>query len=489
MTKNLFTLFVSYFIFLGAALSSEKSNVLIFFVDDMGWSDTQVNGSTFYESPAQLRLAKEGMAFSQAYAQPLCSPSRAALLSGMYPGARLNLSRAITGGSADTPKLPETNKSNKKMVWPGSRNHLPAEVHTIAEALKDEGFQTWHLGKWHLRAHKSTKNGPQEHGFDKWIGVGGSGPGSYFSPYRVPELEDGEKGEYLGERMSREACELLEKRDQSKPFFMYYACFNVHGPYMGKDSLVKYYEEKLKKMPEENKQTNPVMAAMLHSMDNELEVILNKLDELKLTDNTLVVFASDNGGVHWEMGKKKGHKYKMPVTSNYPLRGGKCSWFEGGVRIPMTIRWPGNVPANQKSNTPVHLIDLYPTILSAVKAKPKTEQILDGLDLAPLFQNESLQERPLFCHFPRNLTTEKGMSGASFIRLGDYKLIRMYGGNADRSDKYILYNVKNDIGEADDISAQFPEKTAELKKKLNSWLKETGTLIPKPNPAYKLPRK
>ena len=150
MTKNLFTLFVSYFIFLGSGFSTEKPNILIFFVDDMGWRDTQVNGSVYYESPAQLRLATEGLSFSQAYAQPLCSPSRAALLSGMYPGARLNLSRAITGGSADSPKVPEESKPNKKMVWPGSRNHLPKEVHTMAEALKDQNYQTLHLGKWHL---------------------------------------------------------------------------------------------------------------------------------------------------------------------------------------------------------------------------------------------------------------------------------------------------------------------------------------------------
>ncbi|MCM8530939.1 MAG: sulfatase [Lentisphaeraceae bacterium] len=491
MKNNLLSILAIHFVLSSYILATEKPNILIFFVDDMGWSDTEVNGSLYYQSPAQLRLAKEGMVFNQAYAQPLCSPSRAALLSGMYPGARFNLTRAITGGSAENPRISDSAKPNKKMIWPGSRNHLPEDIYTIAEALKDQGFQTWHLGKWHLRAHKSTVNGPQDHGFDKWIGIGGSGPGSYFSPYRVPDLADGPKGEYLGERMSKEACKLLENRDKDKPFFMYYSCFNAHGPYEAKEDLIKFYEEKLKKMPADNKQTNPVMAAMLHAMDKEFEVLLNKLDDLKIADNTMVIFASDNGGVHWEMGKKKkqGHKYAIPVTSNYPLRGGKCSWFEGGIRVPMTIRWPGKVAPNQRVDTPVHLIDLYPTILSAIQAKPKADQVLDGLDLSPLFQNGTLPERPLFCHFPRNLTTEEKLPGASYIRLGDYKLIRMYGGEDDCSDKYILYNIKKDIGETLDISAQFPEKTAQLKKKLNSWLQETGTLMPKPNPAYRASRK
>ena len=163
---------------------------------------------------------------------------------------------------------------------------------------------------------------------------------------------------------------------------------------------------------------------------------INKLDELKLTDDTMIIFASDNGGMHWNMSKKEGHKYTPPITSNYPLRGGKCSWFEGGVSIPMTIKWPGKVAPNQRIDTPVHLIDLYPTILSAVQAKPKPEQVLDGLDLSPLFQNGTLPERPLFCHFPRNSTTADKLPGASFIRLGDYKLIRMYGGeeNGDISN-------------------------------------------------------
>jgi len=470
------------------ALGAGQPNVLVFFVDDMGWADTEINGSTLYESPAQLRLAKDGVVFGQAYAHPLCSPSRASLLSGQYPGARFNMGRAITGGCVDTPSLAEKSDPSKKTIWPSSRNHLPSEVTTLAETLKDNGYQTWHLGKWHLRPKQKdekVKSDPVDHGFEKWVGIGGSGPGSYFAPYKVEDFPQGPEGEYISERMAQEACKLLENRDKNKPFFMYYACFNVHGPYQAKPDLVKYYEKKLKTMPADNKQKNPMMAAMLHAMDQELEVLLNKLDELKLTEETLIIFVSDNGGVHWSMAKKKKSNFGMPATSNYPLRGGKCSWFEGGVRVPMTIRWPGKIPAKQRIETPAHIIDIYPTVLKAAGIEPQPDQILDGVDLTPLLEDKTIPERPLFCHFPRHSTTEDELPGGSFIRLGDNKLIRMYGAEEDGRDKYILYNLKEDIGETKDVSDQYPEKTASMKKRLDSWLADTGTLVPKPNPDYK----
>ncbi|MGB0414170.1 MAG: sulfatase [Coraliomargarita sp.] len=470
-------------------LVGAQPNVLVFFVDDMGWADTEINGSTVYESPAQLRLAEDGLVFGQAYAHPLCSPSRAAILSGQYPGARFDMSRAITGGCVANPSLPESFNPKYNMVWPGSRDHLPAEVTTLAETLKDNGYQTWHLGKWHLRPAKKhqgddVKSDPVDHGFEKWVGIGGSGPRSYFAPYKVPDFPQGPEGEYIGERMAQEACKLLESRDKDKPFFMYYACFNVHSPYQAKQDLIEYYEKKLKSMPADTKQTNPVMAAMLHGMDQELEVLLDKLDELQLTEETLIIFTSDNGGVHWEMSKKKDAPYSMPVTSNYPLRGGKCSWFEGGVRVPMTIRWPGKIPARQRTETPAHIIDIYPTVLNAAGIEPQPGQILDGVDLTPLLENQTIPERPLFCHFPRSSTTEDQLPGGSFVRMGNYKLIRMYGGADDGSDRYILYNLKDDIGETTDVAKDYPEKVASMKKKLNAWLAETGALVPKPNPAY-----
>ena len=226
------------------------------------------------------------------------------------------------------------------------------------------------------------------------------------------------------------------------------------------------------------------MAAMLHAMDDELQLLLDKLDELQITEETLIIFTSDNGGVHWGTGKKKDAINSIPVTSNYPLRGGKCSWFEGGVRVPMTIRWPGKIPTEKRTETPVHLIDIYPTVLNAAGIEPMAGQILDGLDLMPLFESQVIPDRPLFCHFPRSRTTEDNMPGGSFVRLGDYKLIRLYGGADDGGDRYILYNLKDDIGETTDIAKDYPEKVASMEKKLNAWLTETGALVPKPNPAY-----
>lgn len=464
-----------------------QPNVVVFLVDDMGWADSEVYGSTFYESPAQNRLADEGMVFTQAYAHPLCSPSRAALLSGQYPGARFGLFQAITGNSIPNPSIPDTASPKQSMRWPGSADKMPLEVYTLAEALRDAGYQTWHLGKWHL--NKGQRGGPEEQGFEQVVGVGGSGPaGGYFAPYRVPKFPQGPDGEYISERMAQEACKLLEKRNRDQPFFMYYACFNVHSPYECKPDLLAYYEKKLKSMPAENRQTNPVMAAMLHAMDRELKTLLDKLDELKLAQDTLVVFISDNGGVHFPMkiNSEISKAYAgMPPTVNGPLRGGKCTYFEGGVRVPMLIRWPGKIRRQTTTDAPVHLIDLYPTILAATGTKPQTDQVLDGIDLSPLFRaGETFPERPLFCHFPRKHIVADNLPGGSFIRSGDYKLIRIYGGGENGADRFVLYNLKDDIGETTDLAAAMPEKTARLRKQLNDWLTQTGALIPKPNPAY-----
>ncbi len=240
-------------------------------------------------------------------------------------------------------------------------------------------------------------------------------------------------------------------------------------------------------MPPENKQNNPIMAAMLHAMDHELKVLLDKLDELDLAKDTIVIFTSDNGGCHWSMAKKSKQKNAATenITANLPLRGGKCSWYEGGVRVPMIVRWPGQAAANTSLDVPVHLIDIYPTVLAAIDAQPKPDQVLDGLDLAPLFAQEAFPERPLFCHFTRKLTTA-GTPGGSFVRMGDFKLIRVYGGiKKGGHDKYILYNISEDIGETQDVSEAHPEKVKLLKERLNLWLSDTGAMVPQPNPTYR----
>ncbi len=463
-----------------AAGAGRRPNIVFFLIDDMGWMDSEPYGSTFYETPNISRLAREGMLFTDAYAQPLCSPTRAAIMTGKYAG-RVHLHRAITRGSSDNPVVPATAGPNDKMCWPQSLSHLPLDERTIAEEFRDAGYHTWFLGKWHLGAKEEHL--PIHQGFDLNIGAGGPGPGSYFAPYRIPEIEDGPDGEYICERLTDEACTLLEKGARSdKPFFLYFAHFNVHAPYQAKPELVEHFK---RKADPEATQRNPVMAAMLYSMDESVGKVLEKLDELQLADDTLVVFVSDNGGCHWNTkGAASKELLETPITSNEPLRGGKCSFYEGGVRVPLIVRWPGKVKAASRCSIPVHVVDFYPTLLEAVGAEPASKKILDGESIVPLLtQTGGLTRDAIFCHFPRSRTTADTVGG-SFVRQGDYKLICFWGDGPDRANRYELYNLRKDIGESMDLSESMPEKVSKLSAILDAHLDRIGAKLPIRNPAY-----
>jgi arylsulfatase A-like enzyme len=289
--------------------------------------------------------------------------------------------------------------------------------------------------------------------------------------------------------MSREACELIEKHHQEGPFFMYYAEFNVHTPFNARQDLIHYYAKKAEGMGE-GKHRNAIYAAMVHGLDNALGRILDKLDELDISENTVVIFVSDNGGVSWEKSMSERATIPFPgyekwlqtkATSNAPLRGHKHTYYEGGVRVPMIIRWPGVVDEASSNSKPVHVIDFYPTLLEIAGVNPREDHLLDGVSLVPLLKGRNLKARPLFCHFPR---AGFGMEGGSFVRQGDYKLIRIYGDGPDRADRFELYDIEADIGETRDLSDQMPDKVNELTEVLNNWLDKTGALMPKKNPDY-----
>lgn len=468
-------------------------NIILFLADDLGWTDTQVYGSDFYETPAVNRLASEGIVFTQAYAQPLCSPTRAAILTGKYPGARLRLHQAITGESKPEPKVPEKARPNQKMCYPESRDRLPLDEYTIAQALKQAGYQTWHFGKWHLKPWPSSEKNeayhPVNRGFDFQVGVGDAGPGrNYFAPYMVPEFPEGPEGEYIAERMATEACNMMEQKYKEGPFFMYYAEFNVHAPFAAKKEAIDYYARKAEKMGP-GKQRNPIYAAMVQGMDQALGRILDKLDQLGIAENTLLIFVSDNGAVSWVNMKKnntlpfEGYEKWLDTapTSSEPLKGHKHTYYEGGVRVPMVMRWPGKIKPGSKSTELVHVIDFYPTLLEVAGIKARPGQVLDGVSLIKVLQGGKAPDRPLFMHFPR---AGFGMEGGSFVRKGDYKLIRIYGDGPDRSDRFELYNIANDLSESNNLSGIMPGKVKKMANVLDHWLKETGALIPVKNPAY-----
>lgn len=464
------------------AFALDKPNVIIFLVDDMGWTDGSALGSDYYETPNLQRLADEGMTFTQAYAQPLCSPSRVALMTGRYP-ARIGMHQAITGQSRPNPTLPEKPRLGDNVIWPESRSHLPLAETTIAEAVQLAGYQTWFLGKWHLGSN--PKFWPSQQGFDETICVGGAGPsGGYFGPNQIPGLDPPSKeGEYICERLTKDACNLIRNHSE-KPFLMVLSHFNVHSPYEAKQEDIDRFAAK--RLPN-SRHNNPVMAAMLWAMDASLGQVMQCVEDEGLADDTWVFFVSDNGGVHWE--NMKGNlaaQFPVPVTTNAPLRGGKACFYEGGVRVPMIVKQPKTVAKGTICDTPVHLVDFFPTIVSVTQSNADLS-LVDGHSLLPLLtRSGDFPKRNLYCHFPRPRTLAETVGG-SFVRSGDYKLIRHWFDLKNGGHKYELFNLAEDIGEEIDLAGQMPEMVKSMSEELDNWLAATNALIPQaiqnPRPA------
>lgn len=435
------------FLLLGAApTAAEKPNFVFFIVDDMGWSDLGCTGSPLYETPNIDRIAAEGMKFTQAYsACTVCSPSRAAFLTGKYP-ARLRVTDWIAGHK----------RPHAKLRPPNWTMHLPLEETTLAEALKNAGYATASIGKWHLGGEEYH---PQKHGFDVNVGGDHRGqPPSYFAPYKIATLPEGEKGEYLTDRAAREVVRFIE-RSREKPFFAYVPWHAVHNPIQAKPDLIEKYRQKAKPGDRHNK---PAYAAMIESLDQAVGAVLAKLDELKLAERTVVVFTSDNGGL-------------VSNTSNAPLRAGKGSAYEGGVRVPGLVRWPGVVKAGSVCETPIVTPDWYPTFLEAAGLKPGA---VDGESLLPLLtQSGPLKRDAIFWHYPHYHPGGATPYGA--IRWGDWRLVEFYEDN-----RVELYDLKSDVGEKEDLASRMPGKAAELRKRLDEWRRSVGAQMPSPNPDH-----
>ncbi|HEY0548943.1 MAG TPA: sulfatase [Verrucomicrobiae bacterium] len=427
-------------------------NVILILADDLGWTDLSCYGSDFYETPNIDRLARDGMKFTQAYsACTVCSPTRAAILTGKYP-ARLHVTDWIPGLPPENPKL----------LVPDWTKYLPLEEITIARALKSAGYVTASIGKWHLGGEEYY---PEKHGFE--INVAGSSapaPPSYFAPYKISTLPEGSDGEYLTDRMADEAGRFIEQQ-KDKPFFLYMPLFAVHTPVQGKAALIQKY--RAKRRPGQ-KQTNAVYAAMIESMDDAVGQIRRKLDDLKLADRTVVVFASDNGG-------------RVPTTSNHPLRVGKGSCYEGGTRVPLIVHWPGVTKPGSVCETPVISMDLYSTLLEIAGQKEAARKGVDGASLVALLRQDGEWKRDaLFWHYPHYQHYQLG--GATpygAIRVGDFKLIEFFD-----DMRVELYNLREDIGEQRNLSATMPAKANELRARLHAWRKEVGAQMPSRNPNH-----
>ncbi|MBN2414854.1 sulfatase [bacterium] len=459
-------------------------NVVFFLIDDMGWTDLACYGSRYYETPHIDRLAREGMRFTDAYAAcPVCSPTRASILSGKYP-ARVGITDWIPG---DDPK-------NRKLLGAEDRHELPLDEVTLAEAFHGAGYATGFFGKWHLGGKGFY---PEDQGFDVNVAGHWAGhPASYFYPYKntqerwdVPGLEGGETGEYLTDRLTDESLAFIEaNRDQ--PFMLYLSHYAVHTPVQSKMDLMEKYRKKLGGMaPQEGaetvtegpsrakqKQDNPAYAGMVESVDESVGRIADKLEELGLTERTVIVFMSDNGGLSTVRGNWN------PPTSNVLLRAGKGWLYEGGIREPMIVKWPGVTEPGSVCAEPVISTDFYPTLLEAAGLPLRPHQHEDGVSLVPLLkQRAGLKREALYWHYPHYHSS--GMTPGGAMRAGDYKLIEWF-----ETGEVELYNLKDDVSEKHDLAADMPAKAQELLGMLRSWRKETGAKMPAVNPAYTEPR-
>ena len=431
-------------------------NVIVILVDDMGQTDLSCYGSRFYETPNVDKLAKDGVRFTEGYsACTVCSPTRAALLTGKYP-ARLHLTDWIAGHD----------RPHAKLKIPDWQKFLPFEEITLAEQFKAAGYATASIGKWHLTP--GLKEGdeayyPDKHGFDVNIGGYHRGqPPRYVSPYGIPTLKDGPAGEFLTDREASEAVKFMEA-NKDKPFFIYLPHYAVHQPIAGKPDVVAKYKAKAGNTPD-LKQTNPTYAALVTSVDDALGTIRAALRRLKIDDNTIIVFTSDNGGL-------------LPTTDNSPLRAGKGSAYEGGIRVPLIVYWPGVTKAGVVEATPATSIDLYPTLLEMAAVKP-LQSLVDGVSLASLLKSGTKPDREaIFWHYPHY--HPGGATPYSAIRLGDFRLIHFHEDGRDE-----LYDLANDVSEAKDLAAAQPERVKALRTRLDAWLKSVDAQLPTPNPAF-----
>jgi len=427
---------------------ADDPNIVFVLADDLGWAELGCYGNRFNETPNLDRLAREGMRFTDAYsAAAVCSPFRAALMTGQYP-ARVGITDYLR---------------------PNDTKHLSTSYVTIAEALKRAGYATGIIGKWHLTGyanHGAEESPPNVHGFDEVIvsenrGIGG---GSYFHPYQfnreIKQRIDG--NEYLVDRCNLEAIEFIE-RHKSEPFFLYLSHYAVHTQLLGRDDLAAKYEKKPGAGKGSNaRRNNPHLAAQLESIDEGIGMITKKLDELGLGENTVLIFTSDNGG-------------EDRVTSNAPLRAGKSTLYEGGIREPLILRWPGVVKAGSVCRAPMSTIDFYPTLLDVAGLKAEQKQVLDGVSLLPMLKNEKakLARDTLYWHYPLAKPHFLGGRSAGAIRHGDWKLIEFFDDGAAE-----LYNLADDISEKYNLADKMPAKTTELRKRLAKWRAEVGAKGP-----------
>lgn len=437
-------------------------NIVLIVVDDLGWKDVGFMGSKYYETPNLDALSRESFVFRQAYAGAAnCAPSRACLLSGQ------NTPRH---GIYTVASSERGNKKTRKLIPTPNIETLADSVVTLAEVLQAGGYTTCSIGKWHIG------DDPRTQGFDINVaGTHGGHPRTYFSPYQNKALPDGPDGEYLTDRLATEAVNFIHEHQQA-PFFLYMPFFSIHTPLQGKPELVEKYQNK---PPLDGQGNNPNYSAMVETMDAAIGRVLHTLDSLGLAENTIFLMTSDNGGISY-------------LSRQTPLRAGKGSYYEGGIRVPLLLRWPGHIPAGKVSEAPVTQMDIFPTLMELLGQQLPKDKLLDGMSLKDhLVNGKAVAERPLYWHFPIYLEAyRKGEDESrdslfrtrpgTAMRLGDWKLHEYFEDGA-----WELYNLANDPGELKDLSTTETAKLAEMQTMMRTWRESVQAPVPTAlNPGY-----
>lgn len=466
--------------------TADKMNVIFILADDLGWSDVTLYGNTkLYQTPNLERLAARGMTFSRAYsASPLSSPTRASILTGQTT-ARTGITAPVCHTpqvhmrATVMPKAPVGNKS----IECASATRLDTKLPTLGKLIKENGYATAHFGKWHLGPEPYS---PLQHGFDvdvpHWPGPGPAG--SYVAPWKFPKFMPVTPNEHLEERMSSEAVSWLKSRNPDQPFYMNYWQFSVHAPFDARRDLIKQYRNRIDL---NEAQRSAVYAAMVHSMDDAVGALLDEVDRQGIADRTIIVFLSDNGGNMYDGVSETaadGSRYVTAPTSNAPLRGGKATMFEGGIRVPCVVVWPGVTKPGTRSEAMVQSTDFYPTLLNALNIPIPKNHKVDGSNIKPALVGAKYERKPMFTYFPHSPGVPDWLPAAIAVHVGDWKLIRLFYQGDNGAHGYMLYNIKNDISESNNLAAKNPAKVKELDKLIEAHLKEAKTVIPVPNPAF-----
>jgi arylsulfatase A-like enzyme len=459
-----------------AQAESPRPNVIVILADDLGWSDTTLNGQTkYHQTPNLERLAQRGVTFTSAYsASPLCSPTRSALLTGLSP--------ARTGITTPNGHLPQVNLKatlaasaapNQKVIQPSPPTRLKPEYRTLAETLKDSGYATGHFGKWHLGPEPYS---PLQQGFDIDLPHHpGPGPaGSYVAPWKFQNFKPNSSDEHIEDRMISEAVEWIEE-NKDKPFYLNYWMFSVHAPFDAKKQLIEKHQARVDPT---DAQRCPTYAAMLESMDDAIGKLLDTLDRLDLSRNTIIIFTSDNGGNMYN------DVAGVPPTSNRPLRGGKATLFEGGTRVPCVVVLPSLSTPNTRNDSLVQSEDFYPTLVDLLDLAKPNDQAFDGSSIKASLLGATIRDRYLFQYFPHSPTVPDWLPPSVSVHHQDWKLIRIFHGGEKGAHRYLLFNLKEDLGESVNLADRHPELVRELDNQIELFLNETDAVVPIPNPRF-----